>query len=801
MIKKHAGRIGFTLACACVALWCGLKGGLFASALRSAQTVEQYPIVINEVMVENRGCLKADDGGFHGFIELYNTSDAPVALEGFGLSTDAQNPYMWRFPEMTLEPDSFVVVWTSGKDYQAGSGSAHCNFKLRGNDCLVILTSPGHKWRAALLFGDMHENISYGRLPDGGESLFWFDAGTAGARNESEPLAPQGQGQRLSDVSFSLPAGCYKGATALELTHDDGAAEIFYTLDGSEPDRDSLPYAGPIALDVQAAPVVLRARAFRHGYPKSAISTATYFVSDSGTPRYGIPVVSLAIDPVHLFDYETGIYVSGKVYEDWLTTHPEDGAMLGIPANYNQKGKQWERPGHLEFFEPDGSLCISQNIGVRTHGGYSLSRLNKSLRLLASVDYDDRDAFYYDFFPGGAEAYKPLTGVILRNSATDSGYSFFRDAFIQSLAPDSLDTQESQPCIAYINGAYYGIYNIRTLYSARYLADKYGFDEADAVIVTNPTGGIGDEVQEGFAGDEMPYNKLYRFIQTQDMRDASNYAYVQTQIDIDNYIDYNALEIYCGNEDWIANNVRIWRKRTPVYLPGAPYGHDGRWRWLVYDLDRGFGLFGKSYESSLLAQAVAVDSTLWYNPPELTLVLRTLLTNEDFRSRFICRFADLLNSNFSPERALARLDEMEALYLPYVQEHIDRWNLHRRSLENYRSEIERMREYARNRPRFVRQHLQEQFGLSEAVELGVTVTGAGAVKVNSIEPDAYPWSGFYFREFALTLTALPAPGYRFAGWQGDIIADEATIVFHMEGATKLCAAFEQIPDAGGGGAN
>ncbi len=124
-----------------------------------------------------------------------------------------------------------------------------------------------------------------------------------------------------------------------------------------------------------------------------------------------------------------------------------------------------------------------------------------------------------------------------------------------------------------------------------------------------------------------------------------------------------------------------------------------------------------------------------------------------------------------------------------------------RSLENYRSEIERMREYARNRPRFVRQQLQEQFGLSEAVELGVTVTGAGAVKVNSIEPDAYPWSGFYFREFALTLTALPAPGYRFAGWQGDIIADEATIVFHMEGATKLCAAFEQIPDAGGGGAN
>ncbi|MEA4970411.1 MAG: CotH kinase family protein [Candidatus Pelethousia sp.] len=508
--------------------------------------------------------------------------------------------------------------------------------------------------------------------------------------------------------------------------------------------------------------------------------------------RYDIPVISLSTAPANLFDYETGIYVAGKVRDDWLGAHPETAGSLGLPANYNQEGKLWERPAYFELFDPGGKLCISQGVGVSTHGGYSLDHPNKSLSILADVDYDARDIFNYDFFSEGADKYLPLNGVILRNSATDAKYSLFRDSFIQSLAdPEKLDLQASRPCIAFINGEYYGIYNIRPLYRADYLARKYGFETGDTVIIKNPTGGIGDEVQEGFAGDELPYSALLTFIKSADIKKPENYAYVKSQIDIDNYIEYNILEIYCGNKDWLANNVRIWRKRTQTYDPQAPYGQDGRWRWLVYDLDAGYGLFYTSYEENSLAIATAAGGDRWYNTDEFTVMLRTLLTNEEFKTSFITRFADLLNTSFSALNAQARLDALLEIYLPYVPQHILRWNLHNGSMDSYLSEIDRMRAYAQNRPHVIRGHIREYFKLSGINRLKVSVSGEGSVRLNTLllGAESLPFVGFYFPDIPITLEAIPAQGYRFVGWEGSIASENQTLAVSLTSPAKLRAIF------------
>jgi len=749
------------------------------------QPLEHYDIVINEIMPFNRGLIQARDGGFFGFIELYNNSEVAVNLKGFGLSDDAQKPFRWVFPEMLLEPYSFITVWTSGKNRLINDKSAHANFKLNANDNVVVLTSPTGAWHTALLFERISENQSYGRLPDGSDALYRFDGCTPGAKNDLEPLEKGKSMQRLSAPVFNLPAGFYEDDVMLEISCEEGA-EVRYTLDGAEPQRDSALFAGPLRLEKRTEPYVIRARTFRPGYPKSNVVTRTYFVGDDPKERYGgIPVISLATSPANLYDYEIGIYVPGKVRDEWLATHPKVAAELetpeeaegspewGLPANYNQKGKLWERPAHLELFDPDGMLCLSQGIGIRTHGGYSLDQSNKSLRLLADEDYDHEEArnvFAYDFFSEGTGKCLPLSGLILRNSATDARYSLFRDAFIQSLAdPNRLDLQASRPCIAFINGEYFGIYNIRPLYNADYLARKYGFNADDVVIIKNPTGGIGDEIQEGFVGDEFPYNKLHNFIKSSDMRKPENYAYVKTQIDIANYIEYNILEIYCGNSDWLANNVRIWRKRTQAFEPNAPYGQDGRWRWLVYDLDTAFGLFYKSYEENSLAHATAVGSELWYNTDEFTVMLRALLTNEEFRSQFITRFLDLLNTSYSAETAQERLEAMLEIYLPYVPQHLMRWNMHRGSLERYLREIERMQKYAENRPDAVRGHLKEYFGLSEMNWIEISISGNGSVQLNTLSLAAgdSPFKGAYFADLPVTLEAIPAQGYRFAGWESD----------------------------------
>lgn len=510
MLRKRLKRVLFVAVCLGIALSTGLADDLFA-VHSAAASREHFGIVINEVMPLNRGLIQSSDGGFSGFVELYNASDKTVNLRGFGLSDDAQKPFRWVFPDIKIEPYGYITVWTSGKDRLIDEKSAHANFRLSKNDNVVLLTSPARAWRTVLPFRNMHENISYGRMPDGSDSLYWFDGCTAGSSNKGDPLNDGRQGQRLSGPGFSLPAGFYESDLALELFCEEGA-EIRYTLDGSEPNKDSARYKRPLLLNKRAAPYVVRARTFKSGYPASKTVTKTYFVDQGISGRYDIPVVSLSTSPANLFDYETGIYVAGKVRDDWLTLHPETAGMMGLPANYNQEGKLWERPAHMELFDPEGRLWISQDIGIRTHGGYSLDHPNKCLSLRANTDYDDRDVFEYDFFPSEADRF-PLSRLILRNSATDAHYSLFRDAYIQSLAdPGKLDLQSSCPCIAFINGEYYGIYNIRPQYSADYLARKYGFDAADVVIIKNPTGSIGDEVQEGFAGDEFPFNELFTFI-------------------------------------------------------------------------------------------------------------------------------------------------------------------------------------------------------------------------------------------------------------------------------------------------
>jgi len=796
MIKRIWDKVLFILFCVVLVLTVGIKRNIFTTAYNQLQTVDSYGVVINEVMSDNRNSIQDNNGDYSDYIELYNNSDVPINLKGFGLSTDVKNPFMWQFPEVILEPHSFLVVWASGNaDYE--TRHLHTNFKLKKKDETLILTSPDGTWKTIFLLHDMYENISCGRIPDGSDTIAWFDGETAGSENTLEPLKEGCASKRLADVSFSKPGGFYEDEIVLTLTHEDSDAQIYYTLDGSDPTTESILYEGEIKIPQKSnEATVIRARAFKAGFPSSNIVTNSYFVEKGIHTKYDIPVLSIVTDPDNLFDYRKGIYVAGKVRDDWIEAHPTEVIDSGTPANYNQEGKKWERQAHLEIFRPDGKAELRQGIGIRTHGGYSLAHENKTLKLLARNDYDDNAVFNYDFFPNDTENDLPVTGVIMRNSGTDAHSTFFRDAFIQSLADSSiLDLQKSQPCISFINGTYYGIYNIRTLYNEQYFTNKYGIVPEDVVVIKNPSGGIGDEIQAGFQGDEIPFNQLYQFIEKNDMKIEENYAYVETQIDIDNYIEYNILEIYCGNEDWPANNVRIWRKRTAKYEPEAPYGNDGRWRWLIFDLDYGLGLFGRSYQADTLAMATAVGSTNWNNPDEYTLMLRSLLQNETFKNKFVSRFADLLNTRYSSKTVLEKLNSFQAMYTPYIEEHLKRWNLHRGKIENWMAQVDVMKNYVIHRPHYMRNHICKYFGL-DTVEFYLTVGEGGKVRVNTIELDSNDttWYGIYFKGIPVELEAIPQEGYQFVGWKGTFESENPSLTEYLTTTTSLHAIFKKADE-------
>jgi len=757
----------------------------------------EYQLVINEVMVNNRNSITDDEGDFEDWIEIYNKGDKAVNLKGFGLSKKSKEPFYWTFPDITIEPKSFSIIWASGKDKIDfdGDDDIHTNFTLNNKDRYIILTSPDKKWKDIFILKPMGDNISYGRFPDGSSDFFGFDEGTPGEPNKGQTLVKGPNTKRLENPVFSHIGGFYTEGFVLSLKTVDSDARIYYTLDGSIPTEESKLYTGPIYIlpnDEEAT--VIRARAYKEGYPKSEVITHSYFVSRNIYNSFNIPVVSIVTDPDNLFDYRRGIYIPGREFDRWRENNPDSVVTGAVPANYNQRGKEWEREASVELFETDGRRSLAQNIGIRIHGGYSRSNPLKSLALYARDNYDENLYIYYDFFD--EQEVKKYSKILLRTSATDSKYSFFRDAFMQSLARDIgiLDTQRFKPCIVFINGDYYGIHNIREAYDKDYINNYYGINPEDVVMIKNPTGVAGVEIHEGFIGDEMHYNRMITFIKEQGITTDYDYNYVKTHMDIDNFIEYNIFEIYCDNRDWPGNNVLIWRKRTKHYEPDAQYGHDGRWRWALYDLDYGFGLYQgeKAAENNSLERALEKNGPDWPNPPWSTFLLRSLMDYDEFRKQFINTFADRINTIFKPELVIDKIENIKKVYYPYVEKHILRWNLHGRKVENWLQEIEKMKKFAIDRPGYVIQHIIEHFDLEGTANIKINADRGGTVKINSLtlENLGFPWEGVYFKGIPITIEAVPEPGYVFAGWDG-IAESKQTVTIELSNDLSVKALFER----------
>jgi len=771
--------------------------------LESEEKNKEYQLVINEVMANNRSSIRDEDGDYESWIEVFNNGDTAVNLKGFGLSDDSKQPFLWAFPDTVIEPKSFLIVWASAKNKSVEDAYLHTNFKVNNKDKVIILTAPYGKWNDIFALEPMEDNISYGRVPDGSLELYGLDGGTPGKANSGEILLEGSDAKRLEGPVFSHAGGFYKEAFNLILSTNYADAAIYYTLDGSVPTKESEHYSKPIQIEAKTnEAAVVRTRVYKDGYPKSQVITQSFFVDKNIGSAYNIPVISLVTDPENLFDYEKGIYVAGKVFDQWKIDNPSSEINQMTPANYNQRGKNWEKEASIELFEPDGTVGLVQNIGIRTHGGYSRAKSLKPLALFPRKNYDDKEYLSYDFFDGKAKNFinhnriNQFSKLLLRTSSTDSEYSLFRDAFIQSLVQELmiLDTQSSKPCIVYINGKYYGIHNIREAYDKNYVARHYNMNTEDVVIVKNPTGIAGVEVQEGYAGDEMHYNQIIKYVEENDMKEDCCYDYIKTQIDTDNFIEYNVLQICCDNRDWPGNNVSIWRKRTPAYEPDTPYGHDGRWRWMVYDLDYGFGLhYGeKAAKNNTLKMAADKNGPEWPNPPWSTFLLRSLLENVEFKNQFVNVFADRLNTIFSPEAAVEKIEAMEKIYYPNVDNHIKRWNLHENKVENWLDEIEGMKKFAIERPNNIRRHIIEYFSLSGTAEIRIETNEGGTVKINSLGfgYEKTPWEGTYFKDIPITIEAIPEPGFVFAGWEGISKSQKKAITINLSQASKLKAIFK-----------
>jgi len=532
-----------------------------------------------------------------------------------------------------------------------------------------------------------------------------------------------GQSERLY-VKFSRAAGFYKRSVTIDLSCKNPDATIYYTRDGSVPTRRSIRYKGAFKLKNTT---VVRAVAIK-GDRQSNIVSNTYLIDFKTT----FPVVSLALNSSYLFDEEIGLFQMGP-NADSLSPHHG--------ANF------WSRKEiqiHTEIFESNKERVFGANTGMRLFGGMSRLFPQKSMAIMTRSRYGPT-RFRHEMFPEkDISTYKYF---VLRNTGSDFGKSHIRDIFVNSLIDGvDLEKQSFRGSHVFLNGEYWGLYNIREKVNRYFVASHTDVHRDSMDLIEHQS-----RVRRGTTKH---YNDMLQYMRDHDLRDHKAYEHVKTLMEVENYMDYMTVQIYIDNRD-AGGNIKFWRPAT----------ESGRWRWILYDTDWGYGLHkSKAYDHNTLNFHLEPDGPKWPNPPWSTFILRNLMRNEEFRLQFVNRLSDHMNTYFIPERTIAHLDSLVEIYDPEMKRHIKRWGLSRRRRTKH---IDRIKEFAQKRPAYVREDVQKRFNAGDTVRVSIEHSSSGRIIFNNnIEIKNKDYTGLYFQNYPVKCNALPHFGYRFVGWEG-----------------------------------
>jgi hypothetical protein len=781
---------------------------LVAVALLSGGFSAPWPpsdLVLAEIVASNATTLTDEDGDHSDWIELHNPTDAPVDLDGYGL-TRGRADEGWRLPPRTLAPDERLVVFASGKDRAPPEGELHTDFRLPAAGTELQLISPDGRGIADRFPPvELPRDASYGRAADAPWRTCWFAFPSPGSANTAECF----EDPDLGAPTFSVPSGFHDGAITLAIEPANDGATIHYTLDGSYPDPDRNPatrtYDAPLHLDdptgdplrLAAVPTsgtrlvpwvepspddVPRAVVVRARTEGSRETAATYLIGDRHPTE--LPVLSLLTDAEHLFDPVHGIYVPGT--PPALTSDEVPEAPRPHRRNHDQRGRAWERPLAddlrraviLEHCHVEVGCDHRREVGVRVHGGFTRALPQKSLRLYARNDYGER-TFSFPFF--GEDGPVGHRRLLLRNSGNDWGLTMLLDGVLHDLVAHlDLETQAYRPVVLYLSGEYWGIHNLRERYDRHYLEAVHGLDPDDLVVVDTHLQRQDGPLGSGVTGE---LRDLVRWLEDADPDDPAVRARLEAAFDLDSLLDWFVVQVFTANDD-APNNVRLWRT---VSSDGEREDglDDGRWRWLLFDLDHLGGGLGrhapglagavtKDEHHDLLAELVArrqVDPTRFGGVATLA---RWLVADDEVFERFAVRLADHLNTTWRPDRTLPALAGAAARIEGEIPRHAARWGAPT-DVETWRGHVDELARFLEARHGVQWGQLGRWLGRPGSVQVRVEQPdpGRGTVRLNSLllaegQPgidDPAVFEGRYPAGLTLHVRAEAAVGHRFVGWQ------------------------------------
>ena len=597
---------------------------------------------------------------------------------------------------------------------------------------------------------------------------------------------------------FNFESGFYKCSSMdIIISIKDPNATIYYTLDGSLPTVNSQVYKFPITLKNKSFKEnvysnIRRVSPDRNYVPKEKVKkaniirvrvklsdgsltpviTKTYFVGIDRKALYGdVPIISITTDPKNLFDYERGIYTMGKLYDDWITEDPKNKEKPGYSqkGNFNVKGRESERPASIEYFPTDENKeGFNENAGIRVMGGVSRSFIQKSFRVVFRKDYGKKN-LKYELIPGnirsdGKGVVNKYKSFNIRNGGNDYETTKIRDTTLQYFISNrNIETQQSEIVVVFLNGEYWGVYNLMENYDEHYISNNYDIDDDNVIIVKK------NKIEAGVEDDLDSFKQDINFIINEDMSKSSNYKKASELLDLDSFAMYCAFNIYISNKDGIFqnNNWSMWRVREPVQ---NATNADGKWRMILFDNELSTSLFGdgKDYNRTFLPDILNETSKVAKNFG--TKLLNSLLKNSEFKNMFINALSDVRNIDFEESRVYEHIEKINKIIAPIMRDDFLRfgpdWVLYGPE-EYFQKQITIYKSWLYNRYDTFLNTISKNLKFNLPVEVSVTSSNfeKGSFLVNNgwklFEKE---YKGLYYSENTLYLSANAYKG-KFQYWR------------------------------------
>jgi gliding motility-associated-like protein len=717
-------------------------------------------VIINEYSCSNMTGIVDAYGQREDWIELYNMGAAPIDLTGYYLSDKASNLTKWQIPSGSIPANGFKMVYCSKRNTVNGA-QYHPNFTLRQTegDWIILANTLGSVVDSIKIIHMTKANHSVGRSTNAAPDWKLFTTPTPNANNTGA-------------INFytptpvmSLAPGFYAGSQSVTLTCSNPTATIRYTTNGSNPTAASTLYSGPVTI---SATTVLRAAAFSTDQP-SFTETNTYFINVTHT----IPVVSVC---------------SQDVYD--------------LVANGNQWGGN--KVGAFELFEQDGSFIDEGQGDFNKHGNDSWAYDQRGF------DYITRDEFGYaadlehQIFPESPR--DNFQRVILKPAASDN-YSFedgahIRDAFVHTLsirADMNLDERTWRPCIVYLNGQYWGVYEIREKADDHDYTDFYFNQDKFNLHYLKTWGATWEEY--GAPNAQPDWNSVRNFILTNNMALPANFNNIDTLLSWRSLCDYFVFNSYVVNQDWLNWNTAWWRGLNPN-------GNHRRWRYTLWDMDATFGHYiNYTGIPDPTANADPCNAENLPNPGgqgHTDILEKLIAENPVVEQYYIARYIDLVNTYFSCNYMNQLLDSMVNEISPEMTGQATKWG---GSFAGWQSNVQELRDFINLRCTALEQGLIDCYSLTGpyAVTFDVSPVNSGEIKVNSVWAPSYPWTTQYYGGIATNLVAQPLPGYVFDHWEYTIGPMAQPITsdtnsLNISGVENIVAFFvPDVPDLDGDG--